>query len=656
MSELPLAASRTQLQDGTMEARDDFEQLAAEVAADPVARGSYEDAARRESIVLALVNARKDQEWKQAEIADRLGTTQSVLSSLENLRTEPRLSTLQRYARVCGRVVVVTLKEPTTGLTPEWLLEPAIRVPEASDIVTSEMSSDVQDDFQELREEVSNDPVALGAYNDSVRRNAVVAGLVEARKRLSYTQQDVAKAIGARQSAVSELENDRTDPRLSTLQRYARACQLVVDIAVINGDDALAGIAADIAQTESIADPVLVEVLERTASVGVGDVLRRLIKIENQLGLPLDSVLSGTRLSPSATHRATQILTSRGWLAYSHDRRLKLIPDAATFIGVSIRPDHVRGLIVRLDAVPDFGDVYRIPLADTSPSSVVNRVTELVEHLRPQAQNPLGVGVELAGPVRGETGEVVFAPDLQPHTEASWQNFPLEDELQERLGSLKVIVANDATALATRELLQHGDPGGLVVVTLSESTKGIGAGLVVNGRLITGVDGQAGEIGHIRVPGNRRICPRCGTDRKGCLETIASGFAIATDVGEQDLTAAALRVERGDAAAIRAFRRGGKALGRVIGEAVTWLDAARLVIFGTPELAAGDAFESARRFAQGVAAGLAKRSLTKTDHPEYLPLAVWVGPQAAATVAINDFLDRPLKYTNDMMARARSTR
>jgi predicted NBD/HSP70 family sugar kinase/transcriptional regulator with XRE-family HTH domain len=655
MSELPLVGRWTQPRDDTIDTPDDFEQLTAEVAADPVAHGAHDDAVRRESIILALVDARRDHKWTQADIADRLGTTQSAISSVENLRTDPRLSTLQRYARACGRVVIVTLKDIATGLSPEWLPEPTIRSSEAGDNDAS-MSSEVQDDFQELSEDVSNDPVALAAYNDSSRRDAVVAGLVEARKRLKHTQQDVAEAIGAKQSAISELESGRTDPRLSTLQRYARACQLVLNVAIINADDALAGIVADLAQTQNVADPVMIEVLERIASVGVGDVLRRLIKIENQLGLPLNSVLSGTRLSPSATHRATEILTSRGWLAYSHDRRLKLIPDAATFIGVSIRPDHVRGLIVRLDAAPDFSDVYRIPLADTSPSSVVYGVTEVIEHLRPQAQGLLGVGVELAGPVRGETGEVVFAPDLQRSTEASWQNFPLEDELQERLGSLKVIVANDATALATRELLQHGDTGGLIVVTLSESTEGIGAGLVANGRVITGVDGQAGEIGHIRVPRNGRICPRCGTDRRGCLETIASGFAIAADLGEQDLTAAALRVERGDVAAMRAFRRAGKALGRVIGEAATWLDAARLVIFGTPELAAGDAFASAEQFAEGVAAGLAKRSLTKTDYPEYLPLAVRVGPQAAASIAINDFLDRPLKYTNDMVSRTRSTR
>jgi predicted NBD/HSP70 family sugar kinase len=139
------------------------------------------------------------------------------------------------------------------------------------------------------------------------------------------------------------------------------------------------------------------------------------------------------------------------------------------------------------------------------------------------------------------------------------------------------------------------------------------------------------------------------------LETLASGFAIATDLGEQDLSAAARRAERGDGAAKSAFRRGGKALGRVIGEAMTWLDAGRLVIFGMPELTVSNTYTSARKFAEGVAVGLAKRSLTKTDYPEYLPLADWVGPQAAASVAINDFLDRPLKYTNDMLARKRST-
>ena len=91
----------------------------------------------------------------------------------------------------------------------------------------------------------------------------------------------------------------------------------------------------------------------------------------------------------------------------------------------------------------------------------------------------------------------------------------------------------------------------------------------------------------------------------------------------------------------------------MIGDALTWLDAARVVIFGTRELAGGPEVASARLFAEGVVTGLAKRSLTKTDYPEYVILEDWLGPQAAASVAVNGFLDRPLEYSNDMMARGR---
>ena len=633
----------------TAQPQDDLERLAAEVADDPVALAAYEDAVRLEAFVRRLVEVRKERNLSQADVADRLGTTQSVISALEKHRTNPHLSVLQRYARACDRAVVLTLLDEA-GRSPQWLpLEAADSGPQPSPGM-GEDSPETHDDLVALAEDVRHDPVALAAYDDATRRNSVVAALVAARKRLDYTQLDIVDAVGTGQSAVSNLENGRTDPRLSTLQRYARVCRLVL-VASLDEDVTLDGVAAELAPAHGVADPVILEGLHRTASMAVGEVLRSLIKNENQPGVPLDSMLSTTQVSSPAAHRTTESLASRGWLAYSENQRLTLVPDAATFIGVSIRSDHVRGLVASLDPVRGSNQVYRRPLYDTSPRSVIDRVVELVQDLLPQAEHPLGVGVELAGPVRASTGTVVFAPDLQPRTKVSWENFMLEAELQQRLNGLKTVVANDATALATRELLQHGDPGGLIVVTLSESTKGIGAGLVLDGRVYTGVDGQAGEIGHLRVPGNARICPRCGKDRKGCLETIASGYAIARDLGVPDLTAASLLAEQGDIAAATAFRRGGKALGRVIGDAVTWLDAARVVIFGTWQLAGGPEVVSASLFAGGVTAGLAKRSLMKTDYPEYVTLEDWLGPQAAATVAVNDFLNRPLEYSKDMVAR-----
>ena len=474
-----LATHGTDTQHDSRAGLDDLEELAAEVELDPVALAAYEDAVCREMLIGALVEARADQELTQSEVAERVGTTQSVISALEKQRTDPRLSALQRYARACGRVVVLALREAATGLPPAWLpaeIEGEPQHPSFS-VTAVDTSSESHDDVQELAGEVRDDPVAFAAYTDAAQRGALVASLVAARKRWHYTQRKMVDAVGAGQSNVSALENGGTDPRLSTLQRYARACHLVL-VATLDESKALVGIAADLAPAQTIADSVVAEGLHRTASEGVGEVLRRMIQTKNQPGVSLDSVLFGTRLSRSAAHRTTQSLASRGWLAFGDDQRLRLVPDAATFIGVSIRPDHLRGMVTSLDPIRDF-DVHRLPLDDTSPRSVIDRVAELVEQLLPQAGQPFGVGVELAGPVRGETGTVVFAPDLQPDTESSWENFMLEAELEHRLGGLRTVVANDATALATRELLQHGDRGGLIVVTLSESTRGIGAGLVL---------------------------------------------------------------------------------------------------------------------------------------------------------------------------------
>lgn len=635
---------------------DDLSELVREVDTDPVALAAYEDAATRKTVIRDLVEAREAAKLKQADLAASIGTQQSVISALENLRIDPRLSTLQRYARACGRVVSFALEAPNEEPYLAGLLlgdaseEPQLILEEAGTL------AEAGDDLDQLSEEVRGDRLAAEAYVDATRRTSVIRVLTAARKRLKLTQLDIAELVGTAQSAISDIENRRIDPRLSTLQRYARACQLSLFVSVTS-DNSLTGMSRDLAPPLTmIGDPVVAEGLELAASLGISRLLRNLIKNENQLGVALESAWSSIQLSQSAARRTTNSLAFRGWLEYLHktdDQRLRLIPDAAAFIGISIRPDHIRGLVASLNAAQSFGDIYQVPLSDRSPHQVIEAVAQVVDHLRIDAPRPLGVGVELAGPVKGDTGTVVFAPDLQPLTTASWQNFSLEAALQERLGGLRTVVANDATALATRELLQHGTPGGLIVVTLSESTRGIGAGLVFNGQVITGSDGQAGEIGHIRVPGNTRICLRCGQNRKGCLETIASGYAIAQEIGAVDLAEACALVADGDKEAAAAFKRGGRALGRVLGDAMTWLDPARVVIFGTPELAGGLGVQSAGLFAKGVEGALAKRRLAKSDYPEYVAFEAWTGPLSAASIAIDNFLGRPLEYTPEMVARSR---
>ena len=133
------------------------------------------------------------------------------------------------------------------------------------------------------------------------------------------------------------------------------------------------------------------------------------------------------------------------------------------------------------------------------------------------------VGGQLTGPVGvGVPGLVDVARGTLRHAvnlDVNGDDLPLRDLLAERLG-VSVVVENDvnAAALAARALVEADD-----VVYLSVGT-GLAAGLVLDGRLRRGEHGAAGEIGHLPIDPGGAVCA-CG--QVGCLETIASGRALA---------------------------------------------------------------------------------------------------------------------------------
>lgn len=91
--------------------------------------------------------------------------------------------------------------------------------------------SDV-DDLDVFIEEQCSDPEFARAYEDAQSRSALLAHCVQLRKDAGLTQADVARAMGTTQSAVSELEAGAADPRLRTLQRYARAVGARIEVSV----------------------------------------------------------------------------------------------------------------------------------------------------------------------------------------------------------------------------------------------------------------------------------------------------------------------------------------------------------------------------------------------------------------------------------------
>lgn len=130
-------------------------------------------------------------------------------------------------------------------------------------------------------------------------------------------------------------------------------------------------------------------------------------------------------------------------------------------------------------------------------------------------QEILGIGIGAPGFVDAKTGIVHEAVNI------GWENFELGRRFNEKT-NLPVFVENDANLAALGENWKGA--GGLVddliVVTLGT---GVGSGIVSNGEVIQGVNGTAGEIGHIIVDPHGRLC-NCG--RIGCLDTIASANGI----------------------------------------------------------------------------------------------------------------------------------
>jgi len=126
-----------------------------------------------------------------------------------------------------------------------------------------------------------------------------------------------------------------------------------------------------------------------------------------------------------------------------------------------------------------------------------------------------GIGVGVPGPVN-EEGIVLCAVNLH------WGVTRLEDELKDLTG-FPVKVGNDANLAALGELWKGGGTGyhNVVMVTLGT---GVGGGIIINGRIVSGTNGAGGEIGHIRVADDVDGICNCGN--KGCLEQVASATGI----------------------------------------------------------------------------------------------------------------------------------
>lgn len=148
---------------------------------------------------------------------------------------------------------------------------------------------------------------------------------------------------------------------------------------------------------------------------------------------------------------------------------------------------------------------------------VVDTVRAAVGAAGVRVEDLAGIGVAAAGPVDFGRGVLLTGPNLP-----GWENVPIAASLAERLGR-PTYLENDANAAAIGEHRFGAGRGVEQLLYLTIST-GIGAGLILDGRLYRGVDGTAGELGHVTIDPSGPL-DDCGL--RGCLEIMASGTAIA---------------------------------------------------------------------------------------------------------------------------------
>lgn len=188
-----------------------------------------------------------------------------------------------------------------------------------------------------------------------------------------------------------------------------------------------------------------------------------------------------------------------------------------------------------------------LPTSVRSETTIVSGISKLVDELRAIAPKTEAVGVGCAGLIDDRAGVVVVSPNLP------LRDIGLRDMLSARCG-LPVVLENDANAAAYGEAIVGAGQGRSPVLCLTVGT-GIGGGVVIDGALMRGSRGFAGEVGHIVVDPSGPLCA-CG--QPGCLEAFASGNALGRD--------ARARLEDPQAAALAQRASRGPITGVVVGE------------------------------------------------------------------------------------------
>ncbi|MEV6654051.1 ROK family transcriptional regulator [Streptomyces sp. NPDC051219] len=304
---------------------------------------------------------------------------------------------------------------------------------------------------------------------------------------------------------------------------------------------------------------------------------------------------AATGLSRSTVgHRLDQLFHA-GWLSNTVGTstggrpsvRLEFDARHAVVLAVDLETTHARAAVTDLSGTVLAEHAQPLLIAD-GPDKVLDAVASwfpaLLDAAGADPSKVCGIGLSVPGPVDWETGQIV-----QPPIMPGWDGCPVQSAMQSAWtrhvgpdpAPPHVLLDNDANLMAYGEQ-RHHYPHCSAFVLVKVST-GIGAGVVVDGEPYRGIDGGAGDIGHIRLHDRTDALCMCGS--YGCLAAVASGRAIAQQLSAAGIpTASATEVREHLAAglpdAVRLTREAGQRVGEVLVTVVTLLNPGVLVIAG----------------------------------------------------------------------------
>lgn len=297
-------------------------------------------------------------------------------------------------------------------------------------------------------------------------------------------------------------------------------------------------------------------------------------------GLSRQQLLAETGMSRATLYERLEALLRRGWIYEAEaleatggrrSRKIRFDNRGRVILALALGQTHATVAVVDTEGSQLRSATVAHDIGGPA-TEILGRLTDAGQVLLCEGANEVlvGVGVSVPAPVDVASGHVVH-----PTTLPGWRSDAVVDAVS-RVWPVPLVVENDARAAA----LGEWDAGRGTLVYVKVAT-GIGCGIVVDGEILRGAHGAAGDIGHIRITDDG---PRCRCGRSGCLAAYSSGRALTDRLaaeGLSDVDAIRQAALAGRKVPLDALTQAAEVLGRALAATITTINPDRLVLGGT---------------------------------------------------------------------------